>query len=105
MRPKAPKCLFIILFIFLATFYIAGCGYKEGALVKDPVSYLWFTGNTSQAIVTIDDTKSFELEKEGLIHYQIPPGKHRVVVRKGSEVVVDRVLIIGNEITQEIRIP
>ncbi len=93
------------LLVILAFFHLVGCGYKEGTLVKDSVSYLWFTGNIAQANVTIDDRKPFELGKEGLVHYQIPPGKHRIIVKKGGEVVVDRILIIGNEITKEIQIP
>jgi hypothetical protein len=101
MVRKIQKTLLVIL----VCLHLAGCGYREGTLVKDPVSYLWFTGNISQANVIIDDKKPFELEKEGLVYYQIPPGKHRIIVKKGGGVVVDRILIIGNEITQEIKIP
>jgi hypothetical protein len=93
-----------ILLLVLAFCHFAGCGYKEGTLVKDPVSYLWFTGNITQANVIIDDKKPFELTKEGLVYYQIPPGKHRIIVKKGEEVIVDRILIIGNETTKEIQI-
>lgn len=95
----------ILLIVGLFFLQISGCGYKEGTLVKDPVSYLWFTGNITEAIVFVDDKKPFELGKEGLVYHQIPPGQHRIIVKKGQEVVVDRILIIGNEITKEIQIP
>ncbi len=101
MVPKTQKLLLTVL----ALLNFAGCGYREGTLVKDPVSYLWFTGNITQANVIIDDKKPFELTKEGLVYYQITPGTHRIIVKKGEEVVVDRVLIIGNETTKEIQIP
>ncbi len=101
MVPKFQK----LLLVSFALFNFAGCGYREGTLVKDPVSYLWFTGDIAQANVIIDDKKPFELTKEGLVYYQIPPGTHRIIVKKGEVVVVDRILIIGNETTKEIQIP
>ena len=39
----------VILLLF------AGCGLKEGVVQKEPKSFLWFTGNTQDAIVYIDD--------------------------------------------------
>ena len=96
-----------ILLVMIALCYLSGCGYKEGVLVKDPVSYLWFTGNVAQATVMIDDQKSFAIDKgkEGLVYYQIPPGTHRIIVKKDGAVVVDRVLLIGNGTIKEIQIP
>lgn len=103
--------------VFAVLCWFAGCGYREGVLIKEPVSYLYFTGNTENAFVSIDDKEGFSLSKATLsqdagggqagkpTYYQVPPGKHRIAVRIGGELVVDRVLIIGNGTTQEIRIP
>jgi hypothetical protein len=104
----------ILLPLFLFLFCISGCGYKEGVLIKEPVSYLWFTGNVQQAFVKIDGKEPFEIGRwaaeqrssEGnLVYYQIPPGKHRIIVEKNGKVVVDRILFVGNENIQEIQIP
>ena len=98
---------------------LVGCGYHEGVIQEDRKSYLWFTGETESAVVILDDSERFELEpshyidsetgerktSRKLIHYQIAPGKHRIVVKKNDHVVVDRVVIIGDGITKEIQIP
>jgi hypothetical protein len=110
----SQQILKIVLLLFLFLFCFSGCGYKEGVLIKEPVSYLWFTGNVQQAFVKIDEKEPFEIGRwvaeqkssEGkLIYYQIPPGKHRVIVEKNGKVVVDRILFVGNETIQEIQIP
>jgi hypothetical protein len=105
--------IFLVLSVGIGSFLISGCGYKEGVLVKEPVSYLWFTGNVQQAIVKIDNGEPFDLsraaavqgEKEGKVYYQVPPGKHRVVVEKNGLRLVDRNLYIGDGNIQEIQIP
>lgn len=106
-----------ILLIVMCLFFI-GCGYTEGVLQQESKSYLWFTGNTEKAIVFIDENKPFEIEnyyidpetgqkikKDDIIHYQVSPGKHKIIVKKDGEVVVERILILGNGITKEIRVP
>jgi hypothetical protein len=90
---------------------ITGCGYREGVIQKDPIAYLWFTGNIEQALISLDDKEPFSLSRaegtqEGsLTYYQVPPGKHRIVVKKGSEVVVDRIFIVADGTIKEIQIP
>ncbi len=110
-----PRMLKIILAVAVGITWLAapGCGYKEGILVKEPVSYLWFTGNVEQAFVRIDGGAPFDLAraaeaqemKQGKIYYQIPPGKHRVIVEKNGVRLVDRNLYIGDGNIQEIQIP
>jgi len=99
------------LLVLILAFFVTGCGYKEGVIQKDPVAYLWFTGSAEQASVFLDDKEPFVLNKGGrsqegnLTYYQVPPGKHRIVVKKGSEVVVDRIVIVGDGAIKEILIP
>jgi len=99
--------------------FIAGCGYREGIIQQDLKSYLWFTGETENALVFIDDKEPFALQesnyaqedagrkthKNDFIHYQLAPGKHKIVVKKNGRIVVDRVLILGGGMTKEISIP
>jgi hypothetical protein len=97
-----------------------GGGLKEGVVHKDSKSYLWFTGNTHEAIVFIDDLNPIVLDeinrnagdqdanvsnKSGQVHYQISPGKHTIVVKKSGKEVVNRNILIGDGITTEIQIP
>ena len=102
-----------VLIIFAFAFCLSACGYKEGVLVKEPVSYFWFTGDVQEAMVKIDDKEPFALTKaaafkesgEGKVYYQVSPGKHRVVVEKGGQRVVDKILYVGDGTIQEIEIP
>lgn len=112
------KARIITLFLTILLF-VAGCGYKEGVRNTEPQSYLWFTGNTSGAVVYVDDNQPFELEastlsadsddtdaqKKSLTYYQTTPGKHNVIVKRNGEVVVNRAFMIGNGMTKEIQIP
>ena len=102
-----------ILILFFGVACLAGCGYQEGVLVKEPASYFWFTGNFQEAWVKIDDKEPFAPGKsgtapgsgEGKVYYQISPGKHRVIVERGGQKVVDKVFYVGDGTIQEIQIP
>ncbi len=86
----------------------AGCGLQEGVVQKDPKSALWFTGNTENAIVFIDNLAPITLSKNSnnaKIHYEISPGKHGVIVKKSGQEVVNRNVLLGSGITKEIPIP
>ena len=98
--------------------FLASCGYKEGVVNSERKSYLQFTGNTSGAVVYLDDDQPFELkknvfaaestdesERESLVHFQTTPGKHTVVVKRDGQVLVNRSFMIGNGMTKEIQIP
>jgi len=84
-----------------------GCGLREGVVQKEPKSFLWFTGNTINASVYIDDLAPFTLSEENdeLIHYEISPGKHKIVVKRSGNEIVNRVVLLGSGITKEIQIP
>ena len=112
------KTIFCLGLILLAL--CGGCGLKEGVVQKEPKSFLWFTGNTANAIVYIDDLRPLILDerssnasnedennanKKGQVHYEISPGKHTIVVKKSGEEVVNRNILLGNGITKEIQIP
>lgn len=106
-------------FSFLILFFLTGCIHVEGMVEEEQKSYLKFSGATAYSFVQIDDHDPFELklgytveddgtktEKDNLPLYQLSPGKHRIIVRKkDGKVVVDRILLLGNGITKEIRVP
>ena len=108
---KTPLILFFLLCI--------GCGLKEGVIQKEPRSFLYFTGNTENAMVYIDGGTAIVLDhssdndnngnaqtnSSGQVLYEISPGKHDIIVERTNEVVVHRKVLLGNGITKEIQIP
>jgi hypothetical protein len=112
------KSMKIIVSISLILLILTSCGYREGVLQKEPVSYLWFTGNVDKAMVSIDGGAPFALQTSGyaqdnssgsseakFIHYKLSPGKHSITVTRDGQIIVDRVLILENENTREIQVP
>ena len=99
--------------------FSTGCGYKEGVIEPDRQSYIWFSGQTGGAVAIIDDNAPFTLGQtqnagsktgtratgEGRTLYRVAPGKHEIIVKKGGEVVVHRVLMIGTGATREVFVP
>lgn len=111
-------------FLFLCAMIIAagclnGCGYVEGVVQKSEKSFLWFTGNTENAVVYVDNREFVRLtlsyyidertgektKKEETVYYQIEPGKHEIRVERDGKVLVNRLLILGNQMTKEIAVP
>lgn len=111
------KKLFYSGLIFLI--FCGGCGLTEGVVQKEPQSFLWFTGDTTNALVYIDDlapiilnelssnsaNESENSTKSRKIHYGIAPGKHTIIVKKAGNEVVNRNILLGDGITKEIEIP
>lgn len=98
-----------IIYLGLALLILCGgCGLQEGIVQKESKSSLWFTGNTQNAMVYIDDLAPISLnDNSGFdpIYYEISPGKHSIVVKKSREEVVNRNVLLGSGITKEIQIP
>ena len=103
----------------LAMFVLTGCGYQEGIRQPDRQSYIWFSGETKEAVAIIDDNEPFKVEqtssvdsetgervsKQGRTLYQVKPGKHEIVVKKDGQVVVHREVMIGAGTTMEVHVP
>lgn len=114
---KTIKSVFLSLLIVSLMF---GCVYKEGIQQPDQKSYIWFSGNTDGSIAIIDGGESFKVErgfyynnqtdtgkvdKKGRTLYQVKPGRHEIIVKNGSEIRVNRIVLIGSGATKEINIP
>ena len=112
------KNIFYLGLVFLMLF--GGCGLKEGVVQKEPKSFLWFTGNTQNAIVYIDNINPITLsewsshphdesgvsrKRNSQFHYELSPGKHTIIVKNDGVVVVNRNILLGSGITKEIQIP
>lgn len=112
------KLLLLLLATCLLATTLVGCGSKEGVLVPDKKAYLWFTGSTEGVSLYIDAQGPFELApnyttdeknnktpRNAPLHYEIDPGKHTITLMRGGNVILERTLLIGNHMTQEIEIP
>ena len=70
-------------------------------------------GNTDGAIAVIDETLTLDLSKElkgsedekKIVLFQIAPGKHKVVVTRIGQEIVNRVIIVSDGTTKEILVP
>lgn len=92
---------FIIL--LLSIFVVSGCGYIEGTVQKAERSFLVFTGNLENVKVHIDDMEPFTPTTGK--QYQVSPGKHKLMAYKDGNLLVNRVVILTNQVITEINIP
>lgn len=89
------------LFIFLA---FSGCGYKEGSITGAQKSYLFFTGDTKNILVSIDGGERFSVESTQNNQYSLKPGKHLVEVFRDEKIVLKREIYLGDDIAKEIEV-
>ena len=109
----------ILIIAVITVLSIINCGYQEGIRETDRQSYIWFSGQTKDAIAIVDNGAPFKLEQtnyidgetgqkvnnDGKMLYQVKPGKHEILVKKNEQVVVHRNIMIGTGATKEIRVP
>jgi len=112
------KKIIVMTFAIMAFLATTGCGYREVVRQPDTQSYIWFSGNTNEAVALIDDNEPIKIDPayytnssgeklncDGKTLYEIKPGKHEVIVKKNDKIVVHRILIIGSGATKEVRVP
>ena len=101
------------ILLSLLLFSIIGCGYYEGVVQPTPRSYVAFVGNTGGAVAVIDDAITLNLDKElkemdgreKTVLFQISPGKHKVIVTRMGQEIVNRIIIIADGATKEVQVP
>ena len=101
--------IFLIVLTSCVLITLSSCGYKEGVIQPGDKSYLVFTGNTQNIQIIIDNRDPFSaqtsVESGRVKHYQISPGKHMIVIKKGNEIVLQREILVGSGMTKEIQVP
>jgi hypothetical protein len=103
--------LVLILVIILVDIGFTSCDTGTTVVQQNCQSQLCFTGNFVNAIVCIDEQKPIELKTpsrgtESLKnYYEVSPGRHRLVIYKEGEVVIDRFIFVHQNMTKEIKIP
>lgn len=83
---------------------ISGCGSKEGVKSEAQKSYLYFTGQTSGVIVSIDKGEGFSVQSGQNNQYGVKPGKHLVEVSRDGTLIVKREIYLGDGIAKEIEV-
>lgn len=95
-----------IVVLFAAFTILTGCGYKEGVKNEAQKAYLYFTGNTQNVEIKVDDN-SFMLTKQMRPDdlFQITPGKHTVIAIRDNQVILQKDIYVNNGISKEIQLP
>ena len=93
----------ILILAILGTFSFACGGYTE-TIQKADAAYLKFVGNTEAISFSVDDGPTYAVQPN-IELYKIKPGKHRIKVFRDNQVIVDRLLVIDDQITREISVP
>lgn len=92
----------IAAFWFIGLVLISGCGYKEGVSISEQTSYLYFSGDTSTVMVSVNGGEKFSV-KPGRDHqYKISPGTHTIRVYRGGAIVVERQVYVSDGVAKEI---
>jgi len=94
-----------ILILIPLLMILSSCGLEQGTIEKAPKSFLKFTGETKNSIVFIDDLEEFELNSSSNMIYEISPGKHRIKIKKSGKLILNRIVLLGNGIIKEIKVP
>lgn len=99
-----------IILISCSLLILISCGYKEGAIQQEELSYIQFTGAWDGTTVQIDNSEPFKLSSTAaggnpILKYGLSPGKHQIMVWREERLLVNRVLTLGNQQSMEVRIP
>jgi hypothetical protein len=95
---------FILTITLIGLLSLSGCGYKEGVRTEAAKSHLYFTGDTGNILVSIDNGEKFPV-KEGRDHlYNVKPGKHLVQVYRGESLILKMEIFVSDGVSKEIEV-
>jgi energy-converting hydrogenase Eha subunit G len=92
---------FIIL--LLVASLIFACGYTTGTIQKAEKSFIVFSGNLENVKIHIDELEPFTPSNG--IHYEMAPGKHTLFAYREGKLLLNRIIILENQVTTEIKVP
>ncbi len=91
-----------LLIGLMSMLLFSGCGYKEGIATSERVSYLYFSGDTTGLVVSIDGGEKISVKPGRDNQYKISPGKHKVQVFENGALKVDRDIYVSDGVAKEI---
>jgi hypothetical protein len=92
-----------ILILSLGALFIFACGHVEGTIQKAEKGFIVFSGNLENVSIKIDELEPFIPSYRK--HYQMAPGKHTLMAYRDGKILLNRIIILGNQVTMEIEIP
>jgi hypothetical protein len=98
----------LLLALLIASLAIGCFRTRTESTQVDAVARFHFTGNTSHAVVSVNqDGRSVweDLSVSESKRYEIKPGTYEVIVARDGELVVHRTLFVDQGKTVEVRIP
>jgi hypothetical protein len=94
-----------VLAVLLLSMVVFSCGgYTTGTIQKVEKGFLKFVGNPQGVMITIDEGTPFAYNPE-IELYSLAPGKHTVKVSRNNQMLVNRTIILDNQVTMEIEVP
>lgn len=93
-----------MLLVLLSFLFLSCGGYNTGILLKDHKGFLKFTGDINNISISINDRKPFKLEPDVDL-YELNPGTYNVKVIRNENIVVNRTIILDEQITIEVEVP
>jgi len=91
------------LILSLGALFIFACGHVEGTIQKAEKSLIVFSGDLQNVKIQIDELEPFT-PFHGK-HYQVAPGKHVLMAYRDGKLLLNKIIILENQVTMEIRIP
>jgi len=82
---------------------IFACGYTTGTIQKAEKSFIVFSGNLENVKIHIDELEPFTPSNGK--HYEMAPGKHTLLAYREGKLLLNRIIILENQVTTEIKVP
>ena len=82
---------------------IFACGYTTGTIQKAEKSFIVFSGNLENVTIHIDELEPFIPSNEK--HYEMSPGRHTLLAYREGTLLLNRIIILENQVTTEIKVP
>jgi len=98
-----------LAFISISLLLLLSCAYKETTISGPNHAYARFSGNLHDAIVVVDGSFEFELNKfaesQKDVRFEMKPGKRNIVIRRYNKTIVNREMLFTAGIVTEITVP
>ncbi len=94
----------VLVVSLIGTIFLSGCGYKEGAVSATQKSYLYFTGNVNDTMISIDNGNKFSVIAGQNEQYSLKPGKHLIEIYRANTLIIKREIFISDGVIKEIEV-
>ena len=102
------------LLVVSSLLLLAACGSFTSVTQTEEGTFLQLIGNRSGVVLVIDDksqlnleadTKSFDLNGKIATKIVVSPGQHRIKIKRGGSLLVDRSIYVSEGNVFEVMIP